>query len=156
MKKELERKFIVNQWPEGLTFDKQLPIRQAYIAVDDHHEVRIREAGHVYMLTVKSLEMLERDEVDITIERTRFEQLWHMAGERTLRKFRHVARLENHIIELDVFYGQHEGLMIAEVEFPDQEVATAFQPYSWMGEEVTFLPAFKNRNLAMSMESPVV
>lgn len=156
MNKEIERKFLVKYWPDNLTFTKRIAIRQGYLSIDDHNEVRIREAGHVYMLTVKSLAMQERDEMDITIDRTRFQQLWPLTADRRIRKWRSVARLDDHTIELDQFLDQHDGLLIAEVEFPNLTVAEAFVPYDWMGQEVTLDAAYKNRNLAIAMEKPMV
>lgn len=156
MNKEIERKFLVKYWPDNLSFTKRIPIRQGYLAIDDHSEVRIREAGHVYMLTVKSLAMQERDEVDITIDRTRFQQLWALTADRRVRKWRSVARLHDHVIELDQFLDQHDGLLIAEVEFPTLAALEAFEPYEWMGQEVTMDAAYKNRNLAIAIEKPMV
>lgn len=156
MSKEFERKFVLKEWPEAIHFSKRISIRQGYLAIDGHNEVRIREAGHVYMFTVKSLEMQGREEVDITIDRNRFHQLWSMTDHRRIRKVRHIANVEAHTIELDEFLDQHEGLRIVEVEFPDESAAAAFEPYEWLGKEVTHDPAFKNRNLALSLESPAV
>lgn len=156
MSQEFERKFLVKEWPEEVAFNKRMPIRQGYLSIDAHNEVRIRDTGHVFMLTVKSLEMQGRQEIDITIDRSRFQQLWSMTDHRRVRKIRHVAKLEDHIIELDAFQDQHDGLLIAEIEFPSQEAADAFVPYDWLGREVTFDPAYKNRNLALALESPTV
>lgn len=156
MSQEFERKFVVKEWPEALAFHKRMPIRQGYLAIDAHNEVRIRDTGHVFMLTVKSLEMQGRQELDIMIDRNRFQQLWSLTDHRRVRKIRHVVKLDEHTIELDAFQDQHEGLWIAEIEFPSQEAADAFVPYEWLGREVTYDPAYKNRNLALAWESPAV
>ena len=52
-------------------------------------------------------------------------------------------------IELDIFSGVYEGLILAEVEFPTEEEALAFVPPSWFGREVTYSGEYQNSVLAM-------
>ena len=47
-------------------------------------------------------------------------------------------------IELDVFHGVHQGLILAEVEFSSEEEANAYQPPEWFGEDVTFDGRYHN------------
>ena len=47
-----------------------------------------------------------------------------------------------------MFSGKFEGLMLAEVEFPDQESADAFVPPDWFGREVTFTGEYQNSRLS--------
>ncbi len=56
------------------------------------------------------------------------------------------------MIELDVFEDAHEGLVVAEVEFPDEETAQAYRPADWFGEEVTGDPHYSNAWLS---ENPI-
>jgi adenylate cyclase len=51
-------------------------------------------------------------------------------------------------IELDVYGGDLEGLVVAEVEFASEEDADAFDPPAWLGREVTDDPRYKNQRLA--------
>ena len=52
-------------------------------------------------------------------------------------------------IELDVYEGNLEGLLIAEVEFPDEDAADAFEKPGWLGEEVTGSSSYLNQTLAI-------
>ena len=54
------------------------------------------------------------------------------------------------MIELDVFSGTYEGLMLAEVEFPNIEAAEQFVPPSWFGEDVTFSGKYQNSRLSQT------
>ncbi len=51
-------------------------------------------------------------------------------------------------IEMDVFEGAYEGLILAEVEFPTEEAALAFTPPEWFGRDVTFTGEYSNSRLA--------
>jgi CYTH domain-containing protein len=52
------------------------------------------------------------------------------------------------VVELDVFSGKNNGLVIAEVEFETQEQAELFQKPDWFGKEVTNDLAYRNSNLS--------
>lgn len=52
------------------------------------------------------------------------------------------------MIELDVFSGEYEGLMLAEVEFSSIEDAEHFAPPDWFGEDVTFSGEYQNSRLS--------
>ena len=52
------------------------------------------------------------------------------------------------VIELDVFHGEYEGLVMAEVEFPSEEVAVEYEGPEWFDDEVTFDSRYQNNNLA--------
>lgn len=56
-------------------------------------------------------------------------------------------------VEMDVFEGAYEGLILAEVEFPDEETALAFTPPEWFGRDVTFTGEYSNSRLAMASPS---
>ena len=51
-------------------------------------------------------------------------------------------------IELDVFKAPYEGLLLAEVEFPTEEAAHAYQPPKWFGEDVTYSTEYHNSTLS--------
>ena len=55
--------------------------------------------------------------------------------------------------EMDVFEGVYEGLILAEVEFPDEETALSFKPPEWFGRDVTFTGEYSNSRLAMTSPS---
>lgn len=51
-------------------------------------------------------------------------------------------------VELDVFSGKYQGLMLAEVEFPTEEAALSFTPPAWFGRDVTFSGEYQNSRLS--------
>lgn len=59
-----------------------------------------------------------------------------------------VADAADLTIEMDVFEGAYEGLILAEVEFPTEEAALAFTPPEWFGRDVTFTGEYSNSRLA--------
>src|SRR3954452_19630844 len=117
---EIERKFVLDRRPEGLG-DGDL-IEQGYLAIaPDGVEVRIRRrAGHA-SLTVKSGPGAVRTEEEFEIDPRRFDALWPLTEGRRLVKTRYLVRLERCMTaELDVYGGEHAGLVTAEVEFPSE------------------------------------
>jgi CYTH domain-containing protein len=50
--------------------------------------------------------------------------------------------------EVDIYRGDLEGLMVAEIEFPSEEEANAFDPPGWLGDEVTGDHRYLNETLA--------
>ena len=52
------------------------------------------------------------------------------------------------MVEIDVYSGQHEGLVVAEVEFPDEDSARRFEVPDWLGEDVSHDPRYSNQLLA--------
>ena len=68
-----------------------------------------------------------------------------------IRKKRYLIPIESNLkIELDIFEGDLDGLVLAEVEFSDVETANSFIPPEWFGEDVTFSEKYQNSNLSQS------
>jgi CYTH domain-containing protein len=63
-------------------------------------------------------------------------------------KVRYKVRCGKRTVEVDVYRGPLEGLVTAEVEFPDEESAREFRPPDWLGREVTGDERYKNESLA--------
>jgi adenylate cyclase len=119
---EIERKFLVTG-PPDLEGTDRVEIEQDYLALADDDggaEVRLRRKDDELLLTVKA-----------GTGRTRVEE--------------EIGELE---IELDVYTGELEGLIVAEVEFPDDAKADAFEAPGWFGEEVTGNEDYLNETLA--------
>jgi len=147
---EIERKFLLEAEPEGEPSESR-EIVQGYLALADDRggaEVRVRRVGNEHWLTVKGGTGLIRAEEEIAIDRETLEALWPLTAGRRIAKTRHVIALGDLDIELDVFEGELEGLRIAEVEFPDEDSADAFEPPGWFGEEVTGDRRYLNETLA--------
>jgi CYTH domain-containing protein len=147
---EVERKFLVIDAPPDLTSFPGSEIRQGYLAVDpDATEVRVRSRDHAFVLTVKQGRGRSRAEVELDLDQETFDRLWPLTKGRRVEKRRYVMPAgEGIVMEVDVYSGALAGLVVAEVEFPDDDRADAFDPPSWFGPEVTHDPRFKNQSLA--------
>ena len=147
---EIERKFIADKTKMPVP-SSSVDIRQGYVALDENgSEVRLREKGGMYYLTVKSGGGLERMESEIQISEEEFEKLWIFTEGRRVEKIRYKIPLEGGLVcELDIFSGALKGLVTAEVEFKDLSTAESFVPPVWFGEEVTRDSRYKNKNLAV-------
>jgi adenylate cyclase len=111
--------------------------------------VRVRRRGGRTWLTVKSGAGRVRVEEEIEIDGDRFERLWLLTEGRRLEKTRYeIDAGDGVVIELDVYSGDLDGLVTAEVEFDSEEAAEAFEPPGWLGEDVTEDLRYKNQRLA--------
>ena|SRR5688572_29540759 len=99
-------------------------------------------------MTVKRGEGLSREEEEIELKPEQFEALWPLSEGRRVRKRRYTLAVEGAELELDAFEGELEGLLLAEVEFDDEDAARAFDPPDWLGDEVTGDSAYLNETLA--------
>jgi adenylate cyclase len=151
---EIERKFLVGDLPAGL--DEGERIAQGYLAIaGDGVEVRIRRRGSTTTLTVKSGPAHVRFEEEIPIDERQFDSLWPLTDGRRVSKTRHRLAVEPGLLaELDVFDGDHEGLLVAEIEFPSVEASERFTPPAWLGQEVTGDRRYANQSLALEGTPP--
>jgi adenylate cyclase len=144
---EVERKFLVPEPPDldGTEADE---IEQGYLAIGAEGEVRVRRKGEKLVLTAKRGEGLSRQEAEVDLDRDRFDELWPLTDGRRLHKRRHVIPHGDLKIELDVYEGDLEGLVVAEIEFSSEGEANGFDPPDWLGEEVTGDRRYLNETLA--------
>jgi adenylate cyclase len=144
---EVERKFLVAD-PAELDPASGAEIEQGYLATGSDGEVRLRRKGGRHLLTAKRGSGLAREEAEIEIDGERFEELWPLTEGRRLHKRRHVLPQGELEIEVDVYAGDLDGLVVAEIEFGSEEEARAFVPPDWLGEDVTGDPRYLNVTLA--------
>jgi CYTH domain-containing protein len=124
-------------------------IVQGYLAIDSNGaEVRLRKIGDRCYETHKSAGRLQRRELEIELNRDQFDTLWPGTEGRRIEKIRYRIDEGGQKIELNLFRGDLEGLVLAEVEFPSREKSEEFEPPNWFGEEVTEDSRYKNQNLA--------
>jgi len=145
---EVERKFRLKR-PPDLSGSDSDPIEQGYLAVGADGEVRLHNKGERMLLTVKRGAGLSRGEAEVEITPEQFDVLWPLTEGRRLRKRRHVLPHDGLEIEVDVYEGELEGLIVAEVEFGSEKEARAFEPPDWLGDDVTGDERFLNENLAV-------
>jgi len=148
---EIERKFLVETLPGELDAYPHESIVQGYVtSARDGNEVRLRQKGEKLFLTIKSGGGVVRQEGEIAIACDQFEALWPFTGGRVVEKVRYRIECAGGTIELDVYAGQLEGLITAEVEFGSEEESSAFILPDWFGVEVSEDRRYKNESLALN------
>jgi CYTH domain-containing protein len=144
---EVERKFLVPDTPDLYETESD-EIEQGYLAIGADGEVRLRRKGEKLVLTAKRGAGISRDEAEVELDPEVFERLWPLTEGRRLHKRRHVIPHGDRIVELDVYEGDLEGLVVAEIEFDSEDDAGRFEPPDWIGEEVTGDERYLNETLA--------
>jgi CYTH domain-containing protein len=148
MVQEIERKFLLDGRPSIIEGRPSTRVTQGYLAITDDTEVRVRSRADDRLLTVKRGRGAVRGEVTIPLTDEQFDEMWAFTAGRRLTKRRWVVPHDAVIVEIDVYDGDLDGLVIAEVEFPSVEASVAFTPPDWFGREVTDDPAYRNAALA--------
>ena len=149
--KEVERKFVLAAAPDGLREHPKKALAQGYLAIDPAgSEVRVRRKDDETLMTVKIGTGLVRGEEEFEIDADRFERLWAMTDGRRVIKTRYFVPLEDGLTaEIDLYDGALAGLVTAEIEFPDEATALAYEPAEWLGTDVTGDIRYNNRSLAV-------
>ena len=147
---EIERKFLVKPdcdfKAQAYAHDR---IKQGYICSGRGRTVRVRLRGERGFLTIKGPSLdggLSRYEFEKEITLDEAEQLFHLCEPGVIDKTRYLVRSNSgHTFEVDEFYGENEGLLMAEVELqsPDEP----FEKPDFIGEEVTGDRRFYNSHL---------
>lgn len=154
MKKEIERKYAVKYIPEDLKITDILDIEQAFIYKDTKTVIRVRKIQNQrlnrieYIYTVKTKGDMEYDkcsniaqvyEIESHIKEEEYNTLIKNKISNIIRKTRTVIPIENNLsIEMDVYKDYLEGLITAEVEFPNEDIANTFEKPEWLGEEIGY------------------
>ena len=144
---EVERKFLVPD-PPDLDGTESDEIEQGYLAIGADGEVRLRRKGEKLVLTAKRGAGISREEAEVELDRQAFERLWPLTEGRRLHKRRHLIPHGDLTIEVDVYEGNLEGLVVAEIEFSSEGEARRFDPPDWIGAEVTGDERYLNETLA--------
>ena len=146
---EIERKYLIDKdnIPCRLEEYPSRQIEQGYLCTEP--VVRIRRDNEDYVLTYKSKGLMVREEYNLPLTSEAYQHLKAKIDGRLIQKTRYMLPLDNGLtIELDLFHGDLEPLILAEVEFPDEETAVSFQAPSWFGEDVTFSSRYHNSILS--------
>ena len=146
---EIERKFLINALPDTIEL-KEYPTRnieQGYLCTEP--VVRVRRDNDEYYLTYKSKGMMVREEYNLPLTKEAYDSLIKKSDGNIITKTRYeIPEKDNLTIELDLFEGKYAGLMLAEVEFDNENDALAYIPPAWFGMDVTNNPAYHNSNMA--------
>lgn len=144
---EIERKFLIKKLPDNLTSYKARTIEQAYLCTDP--VVRVRRDNDDYYLTYKSKGMIVREEYNLPLTKEAYGHLLAKADGNIITKTRYeIPEKDNLTIELDVFEGKFDGLLLAEVEFASEEEALGYIPPEWFGEDVSNSTKYHNSTLS--------
>lgn len=150
MAKEVERKFLVKDAAWRDVVEDSIAIVQFYLAISSERSIRVRISnGNSAKLTLKfGSDLQQRDEFEYPVPLADAHEMLAFAIGTVIRKTRHHVRHENYLYEVDVFNGELDGLVVAELETMDK-VADALLP-RWLGEEVTGELRYSNASLALN------
>ena len=142
---EIERKFLVKDESYKLMAFSSSRIAQGYICSARGRTVRVRIRNEKGYLTIKGPSEeggLSRYEWEKEIPLEEAKELMKMCEPGMIDKTRYLVASGNHTFEVDEFYGDNEGLVIAEVELKHEN--ESFEKPSFIGEEVTGIVKYYN------------
>lgn len=146
---EIERKFLVlSENYKELAFQSE-KIVQGFISRHPERTVRVRIKGNSGFLTIKGKSPdggVSRFEWEKEIPLNEAEALFELCEPGKIEKTRHLVKQGRHIFEVDEFYGENEGLTVAEIELSAAE--EKFERPDWLGEEVTGDSRYYNSQLS--------
>lgn len=151
---EIERKFAIMKIPNDLDKYEKEEIEQGYLCIKP--TVRIRKSNDEYTLNYKwkqkGLEekvAIQNIEYTMPLTQENYEILLKKIENNLIIKDRYKIPIKDGLtVELDVFHGHLEGLVFAEVEFPDIESAKNFNKPDWLGKDLCFDKRFDNTLLS--------
>ena len=149
MPQEIEHKYLIRKdlWyavhkPRGMN------IRQGYLHADPGKTVRIRTTGTNAFLTIKGPSLdATRVEYEYPIPPMEADELLQFCTIPVIEKVRYRMDYAGKIWEVDEFFGENEGLILAEIELTFTE--EKYDKPAWVGEEVTNDPRYYNAYLAL-------
>ena len=142
---EIERKFLIanDSWRNFVSVSSD--IQQAYFNRDDSYSVRVRIENDSANINIKSKTIgAKRDEYEYPIPLVDAKEMLSKLPEK-IQKKRHLVSYSKHTWEIDEFYGNNSGLIVAEIELDNQD--EEFDRPEWCGNEVTYDSRFYNISL---------
>lgn len=146
---EIERKFLVRSDVFKNESKRQVRIVQGFLNTDPLRTVRVRIRGDNGFLTVKGIgndQGTTRFEWEREIPVPEAEALLKLAEPGVIDKIRYVVPIGRHLFEVDEFFGENQGLIVAEIELQNED--EPFDRPSWLGEEVTGDKKYYNSQLS--------
>ncbi|AUC21373.1 MULTISPECIES: CYTH domain-containing protein [Polaribacter] len=138
MSLEIERKFLVKNDDFKSESYAQKSIKQGYLNSDKNRTVRVRISDEKAFMTIKGKSNATgttRFEWEKEIEKSEAESLLLLCEPSIIDKTRYLVKVGDHTYEVDEFYGDNQGLTVAEVEL-NSETETFIKP-NWLDQEVT-------------------
>ena len=146
---EIERKFLVVSEAYKKAASSEKRIVQGFLNRDPERTVRVRVKGEQGYLTVKGKSNesgTSRFEWEQEISVNEAKELLALCEAGVIDKTRFEVPYGSHIFEVDEFYGDNEGLVVAEIELKEEH--EAFKKPAWLGKEVTGDVAYYNASLS--------
>lgn len=145
---EIERKFLLEneKWRENVS--NSVIYKQGYLSSQPTSSIRVRISDKQAWLNIKSATIgTQRAEYEYEIPLSDAQEILNnLCLKPVIEKTRHFVKHENHLWEIDEFYGENAGLIVAEIEL--NSVDEIFEKPEWIGEEVTQDVRYYNNNLA--------
>ena len=135
---EIERKFLVTSDAFKKEAFSQKRITQGYLSAVPERTVRVRTKGNQAFLTIKGASNetgMSRFEWEKEIPVEDAEKLLLLCEKGVIDKTRFEIKVGKHLYEVDEFYGDNQGLIMAEIEL--QSETESFEKPNWLGKEVT-------------------
>ena len=151
MANEIERKFFFFFEFKNLA-SKETRIVQGYLSSIPERTVRVRIKGDKGYITIKGIGNTSgatRYEWEKEIPTTEVEELLKICEPGVIDKTRYLVKVGNHTFEVDEFYGENQGLTVAEIELSSE--SEDFVKPEWLGDEVTGDTNYYN---SMLMKNP--
>ena len=148
---EIERKFLVIGDFKKFA-SKATRIVQGYLSSVPERTVRVRIKGDKGFITIKGIGSTSgatRYEWEKEIPTNEVEELLKICEPGVIDKTRYLVNVGDHTFEVDEFYGENDGLVLAEIELSSE--SEKFEKPEWLGEEVTGDTRFYN---SMLMKNP--
>jgi len=146
---EIERKFLVVSGAYRKVSYKKTRITQGFLSTDPERTVRVRIKGSRGFLTIKgksNVSGTSRFEWEKEIDLQEAEALLKLCKKGIIDKIRYEVNRGTHIYEIDEFFGDNKGLVVAEIELNSEE--ESFEKPNWLGVEVTGEVKYYNSQLS--------
>lgn len=160
---EIERKFLLPEYPQQLIQEGQLKILtrhsidQTYLAIDGGQELRVRkitdlDSGEVtYTHTFKDGKGISREEIEYFISEGLYNQMIEAVKMIPLVKERTTGVWNGITIEIDVY--TQLKLSVLEVEFDSLEEAESFDAPEWFGKDVSVERQYSNKTVWKELQN---
>jgi len=135
---EIERKFLIKGEFKKFA-PRKLQIKQGFLSTVPERTVRVRITDAEAFLTIKGIgnkNGMSRFEFEKKIELADAKDLLQICEPGIIIKTRYIIPIKANLsFEIDEFFGDNSGLVLAEIELPSEE--TSFEKPEWLGKEVT-------------------
>ncbi len=146
---EIEHKFLLANEDWRKTVSHSVKYRQGYLSSQATSSIRVRTSNDQAWLNIKSATIgTHRHEYEYEIPLIDANEILNTLCKKPLiEKTRHFITDNTHLWEIDVFEGENQGLIVAEIEL--EITGEDFSKPSWLGQEVTDDLRYYNNNLAL-------